>query len=40
MRLARVAPHEGAWIEIIENKRNYTWGFVAPHEGAWIEIPA
>ena len=33
-----VAPHVGAWIEILNiynNKGKFT---VAPHVGAWIEI--
>ena len=36
--LINVAPHAGAWIEII-NRCNITFTvFVAPHAGAWIEI--
>ena len=33
-----VAPHMGAWIEIIYNDNNYYCNKVAPHMGAWIEI--
>ena len=33
-----VAPHVGAWIEIVHT-RLYAWlSDVAPHVGAWIEI--
>ena len=34
-----VAPHVGAWIEMVKQftRRCGTW--VAPHVGAWIEIP-
>ena len=34
-----VAPHVGAWIEIIISHRSCTTGWVAPHVGAWIEMP-
>ena len=34
----KVAPHEGAWIEIICSMRTAQSKEVAPHEGAWIEI--
>jgi len=34
----RVAPHGGAWIEIITNRRINSIYSVAPHGGAWIEI--
>ena len=33
-----VAPHVGAWIEIIGKKLKIDLWFVAPHVGAWIEI--
>ena len=33
-----VAPHVGAWIEIIYFVKSEFWGIVAPHVGAWIEI--
>ena len=33
-----VAPHVGAWIEIMISHRSYTTGWVAPHVGAWIEM--
>ena len=33
-----VAPHVGAWIEIISIIINSYIIFVAPHVGAWIEI--
>ena len=33
-----VAPHEGAWIEILQQATHPTEERVAPHEGAWIEI--
>ena len=33
-----VAPHMGAWIEIICGSNNVYWSDVAPHMGAWIEI--
>ena len=35
-----VAPHAGAWIEIIESQPPESEGMVAPHAGAWIEIGA
>ncbi len=33
-----VAPHEGAWIEIVCEAVLTRIYAVAPHEGAWIEI--
>ena len=33
-----VAPHAGAWIEIIKEIPTKIGQFVAPHAGAWIEI--
>ncbi len=33
-----VAPHAGAWIEIINAALISTMSHVAPHAGAWIEI--
>ena len=33
-----VAPHAGAWIEIIQGLVNGITSMVAPHAGAWIEI--
>ena len=33
-----VAPHVGAWIEIVVMERNRRSGKVAPHVGAWIEM--
>ena len=33
-----VAPHAGAWIEILLVASMVTKIFVAPHAGAWIEI--
>ena len=33
-----VAPHAGAWIEIIKKLENELKNIVAPHAGAWIEI--
>ncbi len=33
-----VAPHVGAWIEILILKRDTYLNDVAPHVGAWIEI--
>ena len=34
-----VAPHAGAWIEIIFEASLQRAQEVAPHAGAWIEIP-
>ena len=34
----QVAPHVGAWIEIINQIIRSTPSLVAPHVGAWIEI--
>ena len=33
-----VAPHAGAWIEILRASRVRVPVAVAPHAGAWIEI--
>ena len=33
-----VAPHVGAWIEIINNVHTMDFSVVAPHVGAWIEM--
>ena len=33
-----VAPHAGAWIEIVYGEIVYKDDDVAPHAGAWIEI--
>ena len=33
-----VAPHAGAWIEILVLCTPPITGVVAPHAGAWIEI--
>ena len=33
-----VAPHTGAWIEIICIWKPVVQASVAPHTGAWIEI--
>jgi len=33
-----VAPHVGAWIEILVETRSNGLILVAPHVGAWIEI--
>ena len=33
-----VAPHAGAWIEMVRLWANCLDGCVAPHAGAWIEI--
>ena len=38
MYLAKVAPHWGAWIEILASQAMDTAQAVAPHWGAWIEI--
>ena len=37
---ASVAPHAGAWIEIILAIRLLAKSRVAPHAGAWIEMSA
>ena len=37
-RYARVAPHAGAWIEIMVWIAEPLKVSVAPHAGAWIEI--
>ena len=34
----RVAPHAGAWIEIIIARNGFFQCRVAPHAGAWIEM--
>ena len=36
--MQRVAPREGAWIEIQYTFASVTISGVAPREGAWIEI--
>ena len=36
--LRRVAPHAGAWIEILNSGYVRLNKSVAPHAGAWIEI--
>ena len=33
-----VAPHAGAWIEIVVKRGLASVEIVAPHAGAWIEI--
>ena len=33
-----VAPHAGAWVEIVAPLPKLTLAFVAPHAGAWVEI--
>ena len=33
-----VAPHAGAWIEMLYFCFATVAGFVAPHAGAWIEM--
>ena len=38
MPILAVAPHWGAWIEIMSHKVVVKWRLVAPHWGAWIEI--
>ena len=35
---ALVAPHAGAWIEIVLLRLRSPAALVAPHAGAWIEI--
>ena len=37
-RATWVAPHVGAWIEILRNVGRCIPLWVAPHVGAWIEI--
>ena len=37
-RHARVAPREGAWIEMTTPTENTSIRGVAPREGAWIEM--
>ena|GEM_PF-4754449 len=39
MKKYKVAPHPGAWIEIVVTTIITTLVYVAPHPGAWIEIP-
>ena len=39
-RASRVAPREGARIEITAGAGGAETGLVAPREGAWIEISA
>ena len=36
--LASVAPHGGAWIEILQTNCERPFLRVAPHGGAWIEM--
>ena len=38
MPILAVAPHWGAWIEIVTGYPIYGMVVVAPHWGAWIEI--
>jgi len=38
MKLEKVAPHGGAWIEIHVLSFAVLFLGVAPHGGAWIEI--
>ena len=38
MRTASVAPHAGAWIEMLSSEEPCRRWFVAPHAGAWIEM--
>ena len=38
MGLAVVAPHVGAWIEMVREAAMQNRIKVAPHVGAWIEI--
>ena len=33
-----VAPHAGAWIEMIDEEKFDIIRLVAPHAGAWIEM--
>ena len=33
-----VAPHAGAWIEILKKSPRKSVNSVAPHAGAWIEM--
>ena len=37
-KFKRVAPHAGAWIEILLFNTIVDFEPVAPHAGAWIEI--
>ena len=37
IRIVRVAPHAGAWIETTKFQRYLRTYSVAPHAGAWIE---
>ena len=37
-RLIYVAPHAGAWVEIIQEREKRHLSLVAPHAGAWVEI--
>ena len=37
-KIILVAPHTGAWIEIMIDKEYFEKIKVAPHTGAWIEI--
>ena len=36
--LFAVAPHAGAWIEMVISSASWPKAWVAPHAGAWIEI--
>ena len=38
--VGKVAPREGAWIEIARKNASPRYPQVAPREGAWIEIKA
>ena len=38
LEIALVAPHAGAWIEIVPYDEWTEFEEVAPHAGAWIEI--
>ena len=38
MVMVTVAPHVGAWIEILSSSLWWLAEIVAPHVGAWIEI--
>ena len=37
-KLRAVAPHAGAWIEILKLYKDRESELVAPHAGAWIEM--
>ena len=38
VKLNKVAPYTGAWIEIVLRHVVYHFAQVAPYTGAWIEI--